>query len=126
MSQHGTNGKHGGASELDLRPTMLLRNVRVVDPDGSENGNRDLLLRDGVIEAIGVRLDAGGAPSIDLEGCAVLPGLFDMHVHLREPGGEDAETIGSGALAAARGGFTGLACMPNSKVRIDQRAVIDL
>ncbi|MBK8229974.1 MAG: dihydroorotase [Candidatus Eisenbacteria bacterium] len=105
---------------------MLLRNVRVVDPDGSENGNRDLLLRDGVIEAIGVRLDAGGAPSIDLEGCAVLPGLFDMHVHLREPGGEDAETIGSGALAAARGGFTGLACMPNSKVRIDQRAVIDL
>jgi len=55
-----------------------------------------------------------------------MPGLFDMHVHLREPGGEDAETIRTGALAGARGGFTGLACMPNSPVRIDTRAVVDL
>ncbi len=125
MSESGANGR-GTRGVDEGRLTLLLRNLRVVDPAGGESGTKDLLLRDGVIERIGPRIDAAGATSIDLDGAAVLPGLFDMHVHLREPGGEDAETIASGALAAARGGFTGLACMPNSLVRIDQRAVIDL
>ncbi|MFN8548854.1 MAG: dihydroorotase [Candidatus Eisenbacteria bacterium] len=119
------NGKSGRGLETE-RLSLLLRNVRVVDPEGKENGTRDLLVREGVLERIGARLEAPGVNQVDLDGCAVMPGLFDMHVHLREPGGEDAETIATGAAAAARGGFTGVACMPNSAVRIDQRAVIDL
>lgn len=104
---------------------ILLRNLRVIDPAGGARGQQNLLLRDGVLEAMGPQLAAEGVPSLDLEGSCVMPGLFDMHVHLREPGGEEAETIASGALAAARGGFTGLACMPNSAVRIDQRSVVE-
>lgn len=106
--------------------SILLRNLRVVDPEGGERGICDLWIKDGILEAMAPSLPVADALTADLEGAAVMPGFFDMHVHLREPGGEDAETIRSGALAGARGGFTGLACMPNSPIRIDTRAVLDL
>jgi dihydroorotase len=71
---------------------------------------------------------AAGEPelSIDVRGGLITPGLIDMHVHLREPGNEDAETIATGLQAAARGGFTRVACMPNTKPPVDQRAVVEL
>jgi dihydroorotase len=106
--------------------SVLLQNLRVVDPAGENRGTCDLWIRRGVLEAMAPGLPGNGSPSIDFGGALVMPGLFDMHVHFREPGGEESETIASGALAAARGGFTGVACMPNTPVRIDGRSVIEL
>jgi dihydroorotase len=123
MSRNGTMDPVAGWSTLD---SIVLRNLRVVDPAGESRGTSDLWVRHGILEAIGPRLPAAGGPSIDFDGAVVIPGLFDMHVHFREPGDEDSETIASGALAAARGGFTGVACMPNTPVRIDGRSVIEL
>ncbi len=107
--------------------SLLLRNLRVVDPGADRRGTCDLWIRDGILQAMAPGLpDVEGALVADMDGASCMPGLFDMHVHLREPGAEDAETIATGALAAARGGFTGVACMPNTPVRIDTRAVVDL
>ncbi len=123
MNRNGTMDPVAGWSALD---SILLRNLRVVDPAGESRGTSDLWVRHGIIEAMAPGLPAAGGPSIDFGGAMVMPGLFDMHVHFREPGDEDSETIASGALAAARGGFTGVACMPNTPVRIDGRSVIEL
>ena len=94
---------------------LLLKGGRVVDPAQGIDGARDLLVRDGVVERIGRDLPAGGAAVVEAAaGLVVCPGLIDMHVHLREPGQEHKETIASGAAAAVAGGFTGVACMPNT------------
>ena len=95
--------------------SVLLRNLRVVDPAGGRRGTCDLWIRDGMLEAMapGCRPDGRAGRRLRRRGWSC-PGFFDMHVHLREPGGEEAETIATGALAAARGGFTGVACMPNT------------
>lgn len=94
---------------------LLLKGGRVVDPAQGIDGARDLLVRDGVVERIGRDLPAAGAAVIEAPaGLVVCPGLIDMHVHLREPGQEHKETIASGAAAAVAGGFTGVACMPNT------------
>jgi dihydroorotase len=123
MNQNGAIDPVAGWRALD---SVLLRNLRVVDPAGESRGTSDLWVRHGMLEAIGQGLPVPGGPAIDFGGAVVMPGLFDMHVHFREPGDEDSETIASGALAAARGGFTGVACMPNTPVRIDGRSVIEL
>jgi dihydroorotase len=123
MSASGVSPLTGQWSSAE---SILLRNLRVVDPEGGARGTCDLWIKNGILEAMAPSLPVAEALTADLGGAAVMPGLFDMHVHLREPGGEDAETIRTGALAAARGGFTGVACMPNSPVRIDTRAVLDL
>ncbi len=112
-------------AEWDLGGQWLLRNLRWIDPRGSKD-RCELHLIDGRIAAIGDSLSAPDARTLDLDGLALLPGLFDMHVHFREPGGEDSETIATGAKAAARGGFTGVAAMPNTPTRCDQRSVVDL
>jgi len=106
--------------------SVLLRNVRIADPAGDRRGTCDLWLKNGVLEAMAPGLPAESAPAVDFDGAAALPGLFDMHVHFREPGGEESETIATGALGAARGGFTGVACMPNTPVRIDTKGTVDL
>ena len=94
---------------------LLLKGGRVVDPAQGIDGARDLLVRNGVVERIGRDLPAAGAAVIEAPaGLVVCPGLIDMHVHLREPGQEHKETIASGAAAAVAGGFTGVACMPNT------------
>jgi dihydroorotase len=123
MNGSGTIDPIAGWRALD---SVLLRNLRVMDPAGEKRGTCDLWIRHGILEAMAPELSADGVPSVDFGGAVVMPGLFDMHVHFREPGGEDSETIASGALAAARGGFTGVACMPNTPVRIDERSVIEL
>ena len=80
---------------------------------------RDLRLRDGVVAEVGENLDAGDDDVVDAAGTIVAPGFIDMHVHLREPGFPEKETIATGTEAAVRGGFTAVACMPNTKPALD-------
>lgn len=92
---------------------ILLRNGRVIDPKSSCDEIRDLWVVDGMIAAPG-SCDVADLLVVDVDGKWVVPGLIDMHVHLREPGEEYKETIASGCRAAAAGGFTAVACMPNT------------
>ncbi len=104
---------------------IYLKNARVVDPSGKYDGMFDILIVDGFIQEIGGAL--GGNPvnhEINLRGKYVLPGLFDMHTHLREPGQEYKEDIASGIAAAANGGFTGIAAMPNTDPVVDSADVV--
>jgi dihydroorotase len=110
-----------------VKTDLLLRNVRLLREGGQPDPDlSDLRIEDGRITAIGPELVGSGLREFHMGGALVVPGLFDLHVNLREPGGEDAETIASGARAAAAGGFTGLACMPSTPTPNDTRAVIDL
>ncbi len=93
---------------------LLLRRGRLLDPATGRDEVCDLLLEEGRIRRIATTIAAADAVSIDLRGCWVLPGMIDLHVHLREPGFEYKETILSGAEAAAAGGFTAIACMANT------------
>jgi dihydroorotase len=94
---------------------LLLRGGRVVDPAGGRDGHFDVLVENGVIARVGKALPADGADVVEVPpGCLVAPGLVDLHVHLREPGQEHKETIASGTAAAVAGGFTSVACMPNT------------
>src|SRR5688500_5549851 len=94
---------------------LLLRGGRVVDPGSARDGEFDVLVEDGRIARIGKSLAVDGAEVFAVHsGWIVAPGLIDIHVHLREPGQEHKETIASGAAAAVAGGFTAVACMPNT------------
>ncbi|HVN04792.1 MAG TPA: dihydroorotase [Bryobacteraceae bacterium] len=93
---------------------LLIKNGRVIDPASASDRQADILLQDGVVAAVGVDLESPGAEIFDARGLVVTPGFIDMHVHLREPGIEHAETIETGARAAAAGGFTSICCMPNT------------
>ena len=108
---------------------LLLRGGTVVDASGSRRA--DVLVADGVVAAVNERLDAPASVRVlDAGGCVVAPGLVDLHAHLRQPGREEAETIESGARAAALGGFTAVVAMPNTEPAIDSagtvREVLDL
>jgi dihydroorotase len=105
----------------------LLRGGRVVDPASGIDGPRDVLIEDGRIGAVGHDLPAGGADVVDLpEGLIVCPGFIDMHVHLREPGQEHKETVATGTASAVAGGFTAVACMPNTVPVNDNATVTSL
>lgn len=121
-----SGGKVKGAPAAGGR-SMLLRNGRVIDPVNKLDGVADILCRDGLIAEIVVGKQRSELPTdcqeIDLSGLWVLPGLIDMHVHLREPGQEYKEDVASGTRAAAAGGFTAVACMPNTLPVNDSRAV---
>lgn len=101
--------------------SILIKNGRIIDPAQNIDGPRDLWLEDGRIKA----LDSPGSlpdqadRTIEAAGLWVLPGLIDMHVHLREPGHEYKETVASGLLAAAAGGFTAVVAMPNTSPALD-------
>lgn len=99
----------------------LIKNGRIIDPKNSRDEVGDLLIVDGRI--VDVRERNQEVVEIDAADCWVVPGLIDMHVHLREPGEEYKEDILSGTKAAAAGGFTGVACMPNTRPVNDTRAV---
>jgi dihydroorotase len=101
---------------------LLLRGGRVLDPAGGLDARRDVLLEEGRVAAVEDGIEPGGAEVVDVAGLLVAPGFIDMHVHLREPGGEDAETIYTGTLAAAAGGFTAVAAMPNTDPVNDDQA----
>ena len=85
----------------------------------------DLLLQDGVIHDIGTALATDGAEVVDATGLIALPGLVDLHTHLREPGREDAETVESGTAAAALGGFTAVHAMANTEPVADTAGVVE-
>lgn len=106
--------------------SLLLRGGRVVDPSQDLDRLADVLLLDGVVEAIGEGLEAGeDVEVVDVTDRVVVPGLIDVHVHLREPGQEYKETIESGCRAAAAGGFTAVACMANTEPVNDNRSVTE-
>ena len=105
---------------------MLLKNVHLVDPASGRNGRFDLLVEAGRFSRIGRDLPADGVPVVELPASLVVtPGLIDMHVHLREPGQEHKETIATGTAAAVAGGFTAVACMPNTEPVNDHSAVTE-
>lgn len=107
-----------------MRP-KLIRGGRVVDPSQTMDAVLDVYLRDGRVAELGERLPAyDGAEEVDASGLVVVPGLIDVHVHLREPGFEHKETISSGARAAAAGGFTAVVAMPNTDPPIDSPATV--
>lgn len=104
---------------------VLLRGGRVIDPSRDVDQTADLLVQDGAIAAVGSGLAApDGADVRDVRGRVVAPGLVDVHVHLREPGNEDVETIASGARAAAAGGFCAVCAMPNTDPVTDNQAAV--
>jgi len=103
---------------------IILRNGRIIDPSRDLDRTADLLLEDGCVRGVDPGLDAPpGALVLDLQGLWVTPGFIDMHAHLREPGEEYKETIASGTNAASAGGFTAVACMPNTRPVNDTSAV---
>lgn len=104
---------------------ILLRGGRVVDPSQNLDEVRDVLLVADVVEGSGRNLSVpDGARIVDCAGMIVSPGLIDVHVHLREPGGEHKETIRTGAQAAAAGGFTAVCAMPNTSPPVDDPATV--
>jgi dihydroorotase len=107
-----------------VKPT-LIRGARVIDPAGGLDALLDVLLVDGLVAEVGVGIAApDGAEIVDASGLVVAPGLIDLHVHLREPGGEHKETIASGARAAVAGGFTAIVAMPNTDPPTDNPAAV--
>jgi len=106
--------------------SLLLRGGRVIDPASGVDAVADVLLEQGRVARVGPGLEPAGARVIEAQGCWVLPGLVDLHVHLREPGQEHKEDIASGTRAAVAGGFTSVCCMPNTKPVNDTRAVTEL
>jgi dihydroorotase len=103
---------------------LLIKNGRVIDPASGHDGVADVWIEDGVIKGVGANLTAAaGSDVFDATGLIVTPGFIDMHVHLREPGFEHAETIESGSRAAAAGGFTSVCPMPNTKPVNDNATV---
>jgi dihydroorotase len=104
---------------------LLLKGGRIVDPSQDYDAVGDLLITERKIEALGRGLSAPeGADVLDVTGKVVAPGLVDIHVHLREPGREDAETVATGAHAAAAGGFTSVCAMPNTDPVTDNQAAV--
>ena len=103
---------------------LLIKGGNVVDCEKLNIEQLDVLIEDSIITAVGKNLPAEDAETIDVNGKLVCPGLIDMHVHLREPGYEAKETIATGTAAAARGGFTAVACMPNTDPVNDNAAVV--
>ena len=106
-----------------MKMSLIIKNGHVVDPVNGIDSQKDVLIEDGKIATVDSGLEKGGAEVLDAKGLYVVPGLIDMHVHLREPGFEHKETIETGTAAAAAGGFTAVACMPNTKPVNDSASV---
>ncbi len=104
---------------------LLVKNGRVIDPANGIDAEKDVLIEDGRIASVDSHVKADGAEVVDAKGRVVVPGLIDMHVHLREPGFEYKETIESGTAAAAAGGFTAVACMANTNPVNDNAAITE-
>lgn len=108
---------------------LLLKNANLLNPQQKLNLNAtSILIEDGIIKQIGKvdETELKNCKEIELDGKYIVPGFFDMHVHLREPGREDEETVVTGCNSAANGGFTGIACMPNTDPAIDSAEVVSL
>lgn len=105
---------------------LLIRGARVVDPAGGLDAPLDILTDNGKIARLGADLAADGAQVLDAIGLVAAPGLVDLHVHLRQPGFEDKETVATGCAAAAKGGVTTLVAMPNTRPAADCPDIVRL
>jgi dihydroorotase len=102
---------------------VVVKGGTVVDETGSRAA--DVLVRDGLVAAVSGTIEPErGALVLDAGGCVVAPGLVDLHAHLRQPGREEAETVETGSLAAALGGYTAVVAMPNTDPAIDSAAAV--
>ncbi len=104
---------------------LLIKNGHVVDPANKVNGKADVLIVNGKISAVKPRITEKADKVIDASGKIVVPGLIDVHAHLREPGHEEEETIATGSCAAAAGGVTTLFCMPNTHPPLDNAPAVE-
>ena len=108
-----------------MTASLVIRGGTVVDATGSRRADVRISPADGTMVEVGPDLDvAGDVRVVDAGGCLVTPGLVDLHAHLREPGGEEAETVESGSRAAALGGYTAVVAMPNTDPPIDDAAAV--
>lgn len=103
---------------------IVIKGGRVIDPANGFDEVADVLIENGKIGKVG-SVDEADAEVIDATGCIVSPGLIDLHVHFREPGDEEEETIASGSAAAVAGGFTSVVCMPNTKPAVDDETSVE-
>ncbi len=105
---------------------ILIKHGRVIDPSSNIDGIRDILIEGGKISSVKSKINPRiQVQIIDAKGMLVMPGLIDMHAHLRDPGRPDKETIASGSRAAALGGFTTVCCMANTDPPVDNPAVVE-
>ena len=105
---------------------LLIQNGHVVDPANKIDDIRDILIEKSIISRVARNIKDRADKVIDATGKLVMPGIVDMHVHLREPGFEHKETIATGGMAGVAGGFTALACMPNTNPVNDNSSVTKL
>ncbi len=105
--------------------TLLIKGGQVINPATGMDEVADVYVEDGKVSQIGKGLKVKADQKIDAKGCYVMPGFIDMHVHLRDPGFEQKETIGTGCQAAAHGGFTTILAMPNTKPVVDNPDVVE-
>jgi len=117
-------GVRGGAIG-EVVADLEISRAWLVDPATGREGPGEIVVSDGVLEAV-TWLDEGEADGTDDRGVVVAPGFVDLHVHLREPGREDAETVATGLAAAAHGGFTTVCAMPNTTPALDEPGVLEL
>lgn len=104
---------------------ILIKNGRIIDPLSNRDEIADLYVEDGKVSQVGKSIEKEAERVIDATGLLVMPGFIDLHVHLREPGLEHKETIETGAMAAARGGYTTICAMPNTKPVADSKEIIE-
>ncbi len=108
-----------------MNDTILIKGGRILDPASGIDMVGDVLLAGGKVEQISRTISASAAEVVEAEGMLVCPGLIDIHVHLREPGNEGAETVATGSAAAVAGGFTSVACMPNTNPALDNETAVE-
>ena len=104
---------------------VLIKNGRVLDPSSKTDAVSDVLVEGGKVKKIAKGIKEKADRVIQAKGCFVMPGFIDLHVHLRDPGFEEKETVETGARAAARGGFTTILAMPNTKPAVDNANVVN-
>ena len=104
---------------------LLIKNGTVINPGDKTQQKADVLVEDGVIKKIAPKQSVKADKVIDAKDCLVMPGFIDLHVHLRDPGQEEKETVETGAKAAAHGGYTTIVAMPNTKPVVDNPDVVN-